>query len=292
MPDLQRPDGTTIHYETYGSGYPVLLLAPGGVNSEIDFWSRSTINPIEVFRDEFMLIGMDQRFAGRSFAPAKAFAYDDTLDDQLAVLDAVGVERAHVMGGCIGCLYAWRLIHDAPHRISAAVCQDPVGLDATNNLGVFFKMFDETFRCAREHGVEGVVASAMDNPLFMANNAAGPFAARIAADGAFREEMRAMRREVYINLVIRFRDGLWPDNPPYFTVSQEWMRGCPAPMLVLPGSDPFHPSSIGAAVCEDAPRASCLGVDARADGTLSDTIQAIRSFLRAHASNEEPMGDR
>ena len=45
MPDVRRPDGAVIHYETFGEGYPLLCFAPGGVNSEIDFWSVSAINP-------------------------------------------------------------------------------------------------------------------------------------------------------------------------------------------------------------------------------------------------------
>ena len=35
MPTISRPDGSTIHYEVFGSGYPLLLIAPGGVSSEI-----------------------------------------------------------------------------------------------------------------------------------------------------------------------------------------------------------------------------------------------------------------
>ena len=61
MPELIRPDGAVIHYEVFGSGYPFLLLAPGGVNSQIEFWEHSAVNAITEFSDEFMVIGMDQR---------------------------------------------------------------------------------------------------------------------------------------------------------------------------------------------------------------------------------------
>ena len=40
MPDITRPDGAIIHYETFGAGPAVLLIAPGGVNSEIGMWAR------------------------------------------------------------------------------------------------------------------------------------------------------------------------------------------------------------------------------------------------------------
>ena len=282
MPEIDRPDGAIIHYEVYGLGYPLLLIAPGGVSSEIAMWRGRPIDPIRDFAGDFMVIGMDQRHAGGSAAPAAPFSYEQTAGDQLAVLDAVGARTAHVMGGCIGCAHAWRLIHDAPERITAAVCQDPVGLDETNSLATFFAMFDESMRLPRAEGMEGVVRAALENPRFMTNNGAGPFAPRIHADPAFREQIRAMTVESYVALLVRFRDGVWPDNPPYFTVSEEWMRRCPAPMLVLPGSDPFHPTGIAERICREAPSARCLDVDCREPAKLGATIETIRAFLTDH----------
>jgi pimeloyl-ACP methyl ester carboxylesterase len=280
VPLISRPDGASIHYEVFGQGFPLLLIAPGGVSSEIGFWERSTINPIKEFAGDFMVIGMDQRHAGQSPAPAEPFSYDQTVADQIAVLDAVGARRAHVMGGCIGCAHAWRLIHDAPERVAAAVCQDPVGLDETNTLGTFFRMFDETVRLARAEGMAAVVRAAQENPVFTLNNAAGPFAARLHADAAFREEVGAMTVERYAALIVRFRDGVWSDTRPFFTVSQEWMAQCPVPQLVLPGSDPFHPTGIAQLICRTAPRARCLDVDCRGPEKLAATIATIRAFLQ------------
>ena len=161
MPQLERPDGAIIHYEVFGQGYPLLLIAPGGVSSEIAMWRGRPIDPTRDFAGDFMVIGMDQRYAGGSPAPLAPFSYEQTVGDQLAVLDAVGARTAHVMGGCIGCAHAWRLIHDAPERVTAAVCQDPVGLDETNSLGTFFAMFDESMRLPRAEGMEGVIRAAL-----------------------------------------------------------------------------------------------------------------------------------
>jgi pimeloyl-ACP methyl ester carboxylesterase len=282
MPELSRPDGATIHYEVFGRGFPLLLIAPGGVSSQIDFWERRPLNPIKEFAADFTVIGMDQRHAGRSPAPAVPFSYDQTVADQLAVLDAVGAGRAHVMGGCIGCAHAWRLIHDAPDRITAAVCQDPVGLDQTNSPATFYEMFNETMRLARAEGVDAVVRAAEENPVFTQNNAAGPFSQRLHDDPTFREEIRRLPVEAYIALVVRFRDGVWPDNRPFFTVSEDWLAGCQTPMLVLPGSDPFHPTGIAHLLCRLAPRARCLDVDCRSPEKLAATIETIRAFLKEH----------
>lgn len=179
MPTIARPDGATIYYQVHGQGFPLLLFAPGGVNSQVEFWQRSAINPIAEFSNEFMVIAMDQRNAGRSPAPLAPFSYDLAVADQLAVLDDLGIDRTMVMGGCIGVAYNLRIIKEAPERIVAAVCQDPVGLDHTNSIDVFMAMFQPTLALAREKGVPAVVDAAMENPLFAMNNAAGPFAQRI-----------------------------------------------------------------------------------------------------------------
>src|ERR1700733_15342646 len=62
-------NGVSIHYEESGSGFPLLLLAPGGLDSTIDFWPRAALNPIEAFADDFHLVAMDQRNAGSSTGP-------------------------------------------------------------------------------------------------------------------------------------------------------------------------------------------------------------------------------
>jgi pimeloyl-ACP methyl ester carboxylesterase len=282
MPTITRPDGAVIHYETYGSGFPLLLIAPGGVSSQIEFWARSAMDPTKDLSDEFMVIGMDQRHAGTSFAPAKAWDWADAAADQVAVLDAVGVEKAHVMGGCIGCAHIWNLLQAAPGRIQAAVPQNPVGLDETNNLGTFYAMFNETMRVARSEGMAAVVAAARANSLFMMNNAAGPFAPRIADHEGFAAEIGAMPVESYVALVVRFRDGMWPDNPPYFTASPEWMSACTTPMLVAPGNDPFHPRGIGERICREAPNAECLPFAFNDPERKADFVSAVRTFLRAN----------
>ena len=283
MPDVMRPDGTTIHYEVFGGGFPLLLLAPGGVNSQIEFWQRSIINPIESFADEFMVIGMDQRHCGRSKPGLTPFSYDEAMQDQIAVLNDLGLARAHVMGGCIGCAYALRLADQAPARIAGAVMQDPVGLDQTNSLETFYAMFNPTIRLARAEGLEAVIESAQRDPIFMQNNEAGPFAQRIHDDPLFADALRAIRREGYIALVVEFRDGMWPQQPPYFAVNEVAVQRSHAPMLVLPGADPFHPTGIGQRICNEAPNARCLAVDARAEDNLPATLDSIRAFLREHA---------
>jgi pimeloyl-ACP methyl ester carboxylesterase len=124
---------TTIYYEAHGSGFPLLLFAPGAMNSAIELWSGATIDPLEHFTEDFRLIAMDQRNAGRSTGPLEVGdPWGAYARDQLALMDHLGIESFHVMGACIGSSFALKLIEQARHRVVAAVLQQPVGVTDGN----------------------------------------------------------------------------------------------------------------------------------------------------------------
>ncbi len=136
MPTIQHGDAT-IYYEERGSGPPLLLLAPGGLNSAVDFWGRMPLNPLDAFSNEFRVIAMDQRNAGRSRGPLDTSdPWRMYADDQLAVLDHLGIDQATVIGCCIGCSFIFQLVEQARRRILAGVLMQPIGHDDTND-GVF-----------------------------------------------------------------------------------------------------------------------------------------------------------
>jgi pimeloyl-ACP methyl ester carboxylesterase len=141
MPTIQH-SGARLYYEEYGHGFPLLLFAPGGMRSAISFWVRSPWNPIEALADQFRVIAMDQRNAGRSTAPIhSANGWHSYAADHVALLDHLGIERTHVLGGCIGGPYCFGLMQAAPQRVTAAVLQQPIGYDGENRQA-FYEMFD------------------------------------------------------------------------------------------------------------------------------------------------------
>jgi len=141
MPSFDR-DGVSIYYEEYGQGFPLLLFAPGGMRSSIAHWGQSPWNPIAELAGDFRVVAMDQRNAGRSRAPVRA---DDGWHvytaDHAALLDHLGIERCHVLGGCIGGPYCLGLMQSAPDRVAAAVLQQPIGRSGENQQA-FYEMFD------------------------------------------------------------------------------------------------------------------------------------------------------
>jgi pimeloyl-ACP methyl ester carboxylesterase len=131
MPYLERY-GASIYYEESGSpsGYPVLLFAPGSFGSSIDWWHNGgpEADPTVYLARDYRLIAMDQRNAGRSRATITATdGWDSFTEDHIALLDHLGVEKAHVVGACIGVSFALRLIQVQPWRVTSAVLQQPIG---------------------------------------------------------------------------------------------------------------------------------------------------------------------
>jgi pimeloyl-ACP methyl ester carboxylesterase len=130
-----------LYYEERGSGYPVLLIAPGGMRSAVDFWDRAPWNPLADLADSFRVIAMDQRNAGRSTAPITADdGWHSYARDQLALLDHLGIDRFHTAGMCIGGPFCMGLVAAAPERVVSAVLFQPIGLQ--DNRQAFFDMFD------------------------------------------------------------------------------------------------------------------------------------------------------
>lgn len=123
----------SIYYETYGSGFPLLLIAPGGMNSAIGAWNRSAFNPMEIFSREYWVIAMDQRNANRSKGPLDlGDPWGDYAQDQLGLMNHLGIDQFHVLGCCIGCSFALNLVQRAPERVVSAVLEQPIGISEEN----------------------------------------------------------------------------------------------------------------------------------------------------------------
>ena len=132
----------SIYYEEYGSGFPVLLFAPGGMRSDVTYWEGGPFNPIEVLSKDFRVIAMDQRNAGQSVAPITANdGWHSYTSDHIALLDHLGIDRCHLFGACIGGPYCFGVLQGAPDKVAAAVLQQSIGL-SSENRPAFYAMFD------------------------------------------------------------------------------------------------------------------------------------------------------
>jgi pimeloyl-ACP methyl ester carboxylesterase len=95
-----------IYYEEAGSGFPLLLLPGGGLNATIAFFTgNSPFNAIEEFKGQYRCITADLRNApsGQSTGPVEVDRpWESYADDQLGLMDHLGIDKFAVMGFCIG----------------------------------------------------------------------------------------------------------------------------------------------------------------------------------------------
>jgi pimeloyl-ACP methyl ester carboxylesterase len=237
---LERGD-VAIYYEVRGEGFPLLLIAPGGMRSTIDRWSAAAIDPWEAYSGDFRLIAMDQRNAGKSRGPLEITdPWGAYAADQLSLIDSLGVDRFMVMGCCIGGSYVLKLIELAPDRVVAGVLEQPIGVQEDNA-----EIFAELQR-------------------------------------SWAEELVASRPGLEIETVEKFLGAMWRDD---FVVSVgvETVKGCPVPLLVLPGIDEYHPTRTGRDIAALAPQAELLEPWKDTPQHVAEATDAVRRFLVDHA---------
>ena len=245
MAFFERGD-VRIHYQDTGSGFPLLLIPGGGLNSVMSYFDgRSPFNPMEEFGDAYRYIMMDLRNAvpGQSSGPLEVDRpWDSHTDDQLAVLDHLGVDQFMVLGFCIGGPFIWNLLERAPNRVRAAVLAQPVGFN----------------RESPNYFVEG----------------------NMRGWGA---EIRAQRPELTEEMVSTFISNMYGQDDFVFTVSRDFVRNCQTPLLILPDDVPAHPYDMAMESALLAPNAQVsLFPWKQPEERIALAVRHIRSFLREH----------
>ena len=130
MPFYERGNAR-IRYLEAGSGFPLFIIYGGGLNSKVSY-GNGPFDAIAEFKNEYRCITMDLRNAngGESTGPLDLDdPWNAHTDDQLGLLNHLGVDKFLVMGFCIGNPLIWNLIKRAPDRIVASVHAQPSGVD-------------------------------------------------------------------------------------------------------------------------------------------------------------------
>ena len=125
----------TIHYEEAGTGFPLLVLPGGGLNGTIAGLAGHAFNPLTELSDTYRVIALDIRNAngGGTEGPLDIDrTWDAFTDDQLALMDHLGIDRFLVMGFCIGGPMIWNLLKRAGERVVAAALVHPSGYTSSH----------------------------------------------------------------------------------------------------------------------------------------------------------------
>jgi 3-oxoadipate enol-lactonase len=113
MPFVSATDGARIHYEVTGKNGKTPVLMIQGLGASKNAWNLQRI----AMATRFRCISFDNRGAGRSDKPTEPFTLEQMADDALAVLDAAGIETAHVVGASMGGVISQIVAVKYPHRV-------------------------------------------------------------------------------------------------------------------------------------------------------------------------------
>jgi pimeloyl-ACP methyl ester carboxylesterase len=236
-----------IHYDQWGTGFPLLLIAGGGLNSSIaGLQQANPFDAIGEFKSEYRCIAADLRNAngGQSSGPLEIDRpWDAYTDDQIGLMDHLGIDKFMVMGFCIGGPFIWNLLERAPNRVVAAVLAQPSGSRP--------EMRD----------------------LFYDNNMKG-----------WGPELVKRRPEITMETVDKFLTSMYRTNADFvFTVTRDFVRKCQTPVLILPDDIPSHPYAVAMEAAMLAPKAEVSMFPWKEPKErIPLAVRQIRSFLRAH----------
>jgi pimeloyl-ACP methyl ester carboxylesterase len=234
-----------IHYEAFGSGFPLLLIAGGGLNSTIPGLGNP-FDAIDEFKGEYRCIAEDLRNAGsgQSSGPLEVDRpWDSYTDDQIGVMDHLGVDKFMVMGFCIGGPFIWNLLKRAPDRVVAPVLAQPSGwrpelptYNYDNNMKVW-----------------------------------GP-------------DLVKRRPDITMEMVDKFLTKMYRTNADFvYTVTRDFVRQCQTPVLILPDDIPPHPYAVAMECAMLAPKAEVSMFPWKEPKErIPLAVRQIPSFLRAH----------
>jgi pimeloyl-ACP methyl ester carboxylesterase len=235
-----------IRYQDVGSGFPLLCTPGGGLNSRISNWATAVINARDEYKSDFRCITMDQRNAtgGESTGPIPVDdPWDAFADDQLGLMDHLGIHQFFFFGNCIGGSFALKLMERAPDRVVAGVLSQPIG-HRPESPNVMYDLSLDVW--AKE------------------------FRAR-------QPEVSMETIEKYLTNLYRVR----PDF--VYSVSREFVRSCQTPMLVLPDDTAAHAYQTAVDIASLAPNAEVTVYPWNNPPELkARTINRVRGFMKAH----------
>ena len=234
-----------LHYQEWGSGFPLLLIAGGGLGGSKIEGLTNPFDAVGEFKNEYRCIGYDLRTStGLSNGPLEVDRpWEMMAEDQLALMDHLGIQKFAVMGFCIGGPLIWNLLKHAPNRVVAGVLAQPSGCRAENPMLLY------------DTNMEGW------GPDYVKRH-----------PGVTMAQVEPFLTKMYKTPA----DFVW-------SVSRDFVKQCTNPVLILPDDIPAHPYKVAMEAAMLAPNAEVsLFPWKDPKERIPLAIRQIRSFLRAH----------
>jgi pimeloyl-ACP methyl ester carboxylesterase len=273
-------DGLTTRYEVHGSGPPLLMYSPGGFDAVIEKWRTQGIYAdlklLEQLPQQFTCVVFDRRETGASGGRVERIAWSDYARQGAGLLDHLGFDAAHVMGGCMGCSAAIAFGVAYPLRARSLVLFWPVG-GAKYRLSSH-QRFAEHLAFVRQHGLAAIAELARTEGItFGTDPRGGPWASVLKHDALFAERYVKQDVDRYRAIVAGMARTLMDrDTAP--GAEPEDLLQLDRPTLIVPGSDAAHATSAARYLQE------CIsGTDywdaPVADQTATATLARLTAFL-------------
>jgi pimeloyl-ACP methyl ester carboxylesterase len=277
-------DGIATRYDVAGSGPPLLMFSPGGFNAAAENWVSfgiySRLNLLDHLTRKYTCITFDRRESGRSGGRVERIGWGDYVAQATGLLDHLSVERAHLMGGCVGCssVAAFAVAH--PDRVSSMVLYSPAG-------GPKYRItqharFAQHLAFVEERGLQEVVALAKSHDrTFSQDPRVGPWASVIRGDPAFAEGYGQWDAHRYGTVVSAMARLLFDRDTVPGTEPEDLMQ-LDLPALVVPGQDAAHATSAARYLEECLPQAEYWDVpvseqnDETAPARVLQFLDAVR----------------
>jgi pimeloyl-ACP methyl ester carboxylesterase len=275
-------DGLVTRYEVIGSGPPLLMFSPAGFDATLDKWrtfgSYRQLNLLDHLSRRYSCVVFDKRESGRSGGRVERITWAHYAAQGKRLLEHLGIERAHLMGGCVGCSIAATFAVTYPQATAGMVLYAPAG-------GARYRItqharFARHLAFVEEQGLDGVVALAGGHDQgFSQDPRVGPWVSVIRADRAFAEAYAKQDADRYRYLVTGMVRGLFDRDTVPGPEPEDLLR-LAVPALVVPGQDASHATSAARYLQECLPRAEYWDVPV-AEQTERTAPPRVLEFLDA-----------
>ena len=273
-------DGITTRYELIGSGPPLLMYAPGGFDATVQKWSAlgvyGRIKLLDHLPKQYTCILFDRRECGASGGRVERMTWAHYVRQGKGLLDHLRIERAHIMGGCMGCcpVLAFGVMH--PQTTLSMLLYWPVG-GAKYRISSH-QRFAEHLAFVQQNGLAAVTALVgKDGKAFGADPRGGPWASVIRSDPAFAEAYAKQNVDAYKLIVTGMARSLFDRDTAPGAEPEDLLR-LDIPALIVPGQDAAHATSAARYLEECLPESKYWNVPV-AEQTEATAPTRILEFL-------------
>lgn len=276
-------DGIDTHYEVNGSGPPLLMFSPGGFDATLEKWRTqgiyADIRFLDHLPDHFTCIVFDRRETGKSSGRVERVGWSDYARQGKGLLDHLGVTRAHIMGGCMGCSVATAFATQLPAMTMGMVLFWPVGGARYRLTG--HQRFAEHLAFVNQNGLAAVAKLAKQTEKsFGADPRAGPWVSVLRMDEAFAKKYAKLDPQLYRTTVAGMQRTLLDrDTSP--GAEPEDLMGLSLPTLIVPGADFSHATSAARYLQECIPAAQYWDMPVAEQDAMRTNAQVVEFLEKA-----------